>query len=101
MCHLQRHISINTLYLHAPGRVLVEEGFNDHSLAGALDVAGPVSSSMVSDQSLKHAGACAWTMMVDTFASKSKFLSNSLLSRFFARYAEPDVEAKDAFTVPD
>jgi len=36
-------------------------------------------------------------LTVDAFASKS----NSLLPRFFARYAEPDAEAEDAFTVPD
>jgi hypothetical protein len=36
-------------------------------------------------------------LTVDAFASKS----NSLLPRFFARYAEPDAEVEDAFTVPD
>ncbi len=92
MCHLQCHIHSNTLYLHAPGRVLVEEGVDDYSRAGALDVAGPVSSSLVRDQSLKLAKACGWTLTVDAFATKS----NSLLSRFFTRYAEQDVEAEDA-----
>ena len=41
--------------------------------------------------------ALGWTLTVGAFASKS----NSLLPRFFARYAEPDAEAEDAFTVPD
>ena len=36
-------------------------------------------------------------MTVGAFASKS----NSLLPRFFARYAEPDAETEDAFTVQD
>ena len=36
-------------------------------------------------------------MTVDAFTSKS----NSLLPRFFARYAEPDAEAEAALTVPD
>ncbi len=97
MCHLQRHIRSNTIYLHAPGHVLVEEGVDDHSRAGALDVARPANSSLVRDQSLKLAKACGWTLMVDAFASKS----NRLLPRFFARYAEPDAEAEKAFTVPD
>ena len=62
-----------------------------------MDIAGPVSSSLVRDHSLKLAQSLGWTLMVDAFASKS----NSLLPRFFARYAEPEAEAEDAFTVPD
>jgi hypothetical protein len=97
VCRLQRHLRCDTLYLHAPGRVLVEEGVDDLSQAGALDIAGPVSSSLVRDHSLKLTRTLGWTLTVDAFASKS----NSLLPRFFARYAEPDAEAVDAFTVQD
>jgi hypothetical protein len=97
VCRLQRHLRCDTLYLHAPGRVLVEEGVDDLSRTGALDIAGPVSSSLVRDHSLKLAQSLGWTLTVDAFASKS----NSLLPRFFARYAEPEAEAEDAFTVPD
>jgi hypothetical protein len=49
MCYLQRHLRSNTLYLHAPGRVLVEEGVDDHSRARAIGVAGPISSGLVRD----------------------------------------------------
>ena len=44
-CRLQLLIGCNTLYLHAPGRTLVDEGVDDYSRSGALDVAGPVSST--------------------------------------------------------
>ena len=40
---------------------------------------------------------CGWALTVDAFASEA----NSLLPRFFARYAEPRAEVEDAFTVPD
>ena len=96
-CHLQRRVLCHTLHLHAPGRVLVDEGVDDHSRAGALEVSGPVSTPRVRDLALRLAAACGWTLTVDAFASHS----NALLPRFFARYAEPSAEAEDAFTVPD
>jgi hypothetical protein len=48
-------------------------------------------------RSLQLAASCGWTLTIDAFASAS----NSLLPRFFARYAEPSAEVEDAFTVPD
>ena len=95
--HLQRRIRCNTLFLHAPGRVLVDEGVDDLSRMGALDIAGPVSSPRVRELSLRLAASCGWKLTVDAFASEA----NSFLPRFFARYAEPAAEAEDAFTVPD
>ena len=94
---LQRRLRCTTLHLHAPGRVLIDEGVDDLSRSAALEVAGPVSSSRVRERSLRLAAACGWTLTIDAFASES----NKFLPRFFARYAEPTAEAADAFTVPD
>jgi hypothetical protein len=96
-CLAQRKARCQVLTLHAPGRVLVEEGVDDHSRDGALEVAGPVSSRLVRQRALSLAASCGWTLTVDAFASAS----NSLLPRFFARYAEPTAEAEDAFAVSD
>jgi hypothetical protein len=66
------------------------------SLETAADVAGPVSSPLVrSDADL--ARSLGWELTVDAFASEA----NSLLPRFFARYAEPLAEAEEAFEVND
>jgi hypothetical protein len=96
-CIAQRQARCLVLTLHAPGRVPVEEGVDDHSRAGALEITGPVSSRLVRQRALTLAASCGWTLTVDAFASDS----NSLLPRFFARYAEPSAEAEDAFPVPD
>ena len=95
-CRLQRRVGYNALHLHAPGRVLVAEGVDDYSRSGASEIAGPVSSDLVRAQARQLASLCGWSLTVDAFASES----NSLLPRFFARYAEPRAEAEDAFTVP-
>ena len=96
-CHLQRRVRCNPLYLHAPGRVLVAEGIDDHSRDGALEVAGPTSGPRIRQLVLALAKTCGWTITIDAFASES----NCLVPRFFARYAEHAAEAEDAFTVPD
>ncbi len=99
-CLLLRRVRYQTLLLHAPGRVLMDEGVDDHSRDGALEVAGPVSSALVRHRALAVlalAVSCGWTLSVDAFASES----NSVLPRFFARYAEPAAECDDAFTVSD
>jgi hypothetical protein len=87
IAHWQARCQVLTL--HAPGRVLVEEGVDDHSRAGALDVSGPVSSRGVRQRVLALAASCGWSLTVDAFTSAS----NSLLPRFFARYAEPTAES--------
>ena len=94
---LLRHCRSTPLYLHAPGRVLVDEGVDDHSRDGALDIAGPVSSALVRNHARTIAANLGWSLTVDAFATES----NTFLPRFFARYAEPRAEAEDAFTVPD
>ena len=95
-CMTQRRERCQTLLLHAPGRVLVDEGVDEDSRDGALEVAGPVNSARVRSRALALAASCCWTLSVDAFASES----NSLLPRFFAWYAEPAAEVEDAFTAP-
>jgi hypothetical protein len=57
-CRLQRRVGFNTLHLHAPGRVLVAEGIDDHSRSGASEVAGPVNSDLVlGDSELRPASS--------------------------------------------
>ena len=43
LCRRQRPLRCSLLYLHAPGRVLVDEGVDDASRSMAKEVAGPVS----------------------------------------------------------
>ena len=66
-CRLQRHVCCQTHYrdLHAPGRVTasswtLDEGVDDHSRAGALEVsvAGPASSELVRSHARQLAAAC-------------------------------------------
>ena len=92
---LQHAARCNTLYLHAPGTVLIEEGVDDLSRETAADVAGPVSGTLVRSHALRLAASLGWKLTVDAFASEA----NSLLPRFFARSAEPRAEAQDAFSV--
>ena len=94
---LQHRVQCNTLFLHAPGRTLIEEGVDDHSRAGALEVVGPASSPYLRDRVHALARDLGWPLTVDAFATEA----NALVPRFFARYAEPQAEAEDAFTVPD
>ena len=96
-CRLQHRVRCNTLFLHAPGRTLVEEGIDDLSRAGALEITGPVSSQYLRERACALARDLGWPITVDAFATEA----NALVPRFFARYAEPRAEAEDAFTVPD
>jgi hypothetical protein len=94
---LQRDARCHSLFLHAPGSQLVAEGINDLSRTSAAAVAGPVSSPLVRSHADLLARSLGWELTVDAFASES----NSLLPRFFARYAEARAEAEDAFEVND
>jgi hypothetical protein len=85
------------LYLHAPGRVLVDEGVDEASRSMAQEVAGPVSGPALRNKVQEVAAGLGWDITVDAFASAE----NALVPRFFARFAEPLAEAVDAFTVPD
>jgi hypothetical protein len=94
---LQRDARCHALFLHAPGSQLVEEGIDDLSRTTVADVAGPVSSPLVRSHADLLARSLGWELTVDAFASEA----NSLLPRFFARYAEARAEAEDAFAVSD
>jgi hypothetical protein len=96
-CRLEHRLGCNTLHLHAPGRVLIAEGVDDLSRDRALEVAGPSSGPLLRSKALQLAELHGWRLTIDAFASES----NSLLPRFFARYAEPAAESEDAFTVCD
>jgi hypothetical protein len=97
MCKLERRIGCESLHLHAPGRVLIDEGVDDLSRDDALTVTGPSSSPDLRTRAHALAYSLGWVLSVDAFATAS----NTIVPRFFARYAEPDAEAEDAFTVPD
>ncbi len=56
-----------------------------------------MSSPLVRSHADLLARSLGWELTVDAFASEA----NSLLPRFFARYAEPRAEAEDAFEVND
>ncbi len=76
---------------------LYAEGVDGLSRKTAADVAGPVSSPLVRSHADLLARSLGWELTVDAFASEA----NSLLPRFFARYAEPRAEVEDAFEVND
>ncbi len=94
---LQRDARCHALFLNAPGSQLVAEGIDDLSRTTAADVAGPVSSPLVRSHADLLARSLGWELTIDAFASEA----NSLLQRFFARYAVARAEAEDAFAVSD
>jgi hypothetical protein len=96
-CRLERTIGCHTLHLHAPGQTLIDEGIDDLLRDTAADIAGPVSGPGLRERVLSLAASLGWTLTINTFATSA----NTLLPRFFARYAEPDAEAEDAFSVGD
>jgi len=97
LCRRQRPLRCSPLYLHAAGRVLIDEGVDDTSRSLAQEVAGPTSGKLLRDRVFAIARGLGWDITVDAFASSE----NSLVPRFFARFAEPLAEAEDAFTVGD
>ena len=97
LCRRQRPLRCSPLYLHAPGRVLIDEGVDAASRSMAKEVAGPVSGKFLRDKVSAVALRLDWHITVDAFASHE----NTLVPRFFARYAEPMAEAEDAFSVGD
>jgi hypothetical protein len=86
MSRLERRIGCESLHLHAPGRVLIDEGIDDLSRDTALKVTGPVSSTDLRLRVQTLASSLGWTITVDAFATAS----NAVTPRFFARFAEPD-----------
>jgi hypothetical protein len=86
------------LYLQPPGRVLIDKGIDGLSHDTALDIAGLATSDFFWDlvQRVAHSAGPDWRVTVDCLASAR----NTRAPRFFARLAEPDAEAEDAFAVP-
>ena len=84
-------------FLHAPGRVLIDEGVDDLSRDFAIQVSGPVSNAYLRDLAASLLASCGWSLTIDAFASTD----NAIMPRFFARFAEPAAEFEDAFGVPD
>ncbi len=67
--HLERRVGCETLHLHAPGRVLIEEGVDDDlSLTTAEEVSGPVSSAFDRQEVTRLAQRLGWTLTVDAFS---------------------------------
>ncbi len=97
MSRLERRIGCESLHLHAPGRALIDKGIDNLSCDTALEVTGPVSSPDLRLRAHTLASSLGWTITVDAFATAT----NAVTPRFFARFAEPDAEAEDAFTVLD
>jgi hypothetical protein len=87
------------MYLPFPVRSrpgLVKRCVDEYYHAGAIEVAGPVSTPFLRARALCLVSNCGWTLTVEDFASESK----ALLPRLFARYTKPPAEAAD-FTVPE
>jgi hypothetical protein len=121
-CRLQRRIGCNALYLHAPGLTLVEEGVDDLSRAGALDVAGPMparpalrfsvnkccvwpgpsvgqSPSMLSLPSPTPVSLASSHAML-SHALKPRTLSRSLTGRFLAAHTALSSTARPSSPIP-
>jgi hypothetical protein len=85
------------LFLHAPGKTLIAEGVDDASRRLASAIAGPACSVALRNRIFALASQLGWSISVDAFAS----ISNRLVARYFAEFAEPQAEAVDALAVTD
>lgn len=90
-------LRVEPLFLHAPGKVLVDEGVDDASRSLAVSISGPACSPRLRAEVHAIASRLGWRITVDAFAS----LCNRVVNRFFSEYAEPDAEAVDALSVTD
>ena len=97
MTTLCAELGISPLFLHAPGKDLVEERIDDASRRLASAIAEPALPPAL--RSLVHevAAGQGWSISVDLFATAS----SCLVDRFFSEYAEPKAEAVDAIAVTD
>ena len=75
---------------------LIREDIDAASRTGALALHGPAITQ--SAASLVHASASSlgWRISIDLFASRK----NNITPRFFAQFAEPDAEGRDALAQP-
>jgi hypothetical protein len=97
MTTLCAELEINPLFLHAPGKELVEEGIDDASRRLASAIASPAYSDHLRCLVHKAAADQGWTVTVDLFATAKYCLAE----RFFSEFAEPRSEAIDALAVTD
>ena len=88
-------LNCDTLFLHAPGRDLIEEGIDRLSRDVAISLRGPSCNTSLRLLINKMAVSLHWTLSVDLFATSS----NTLTPRFFSRFPEPLSEFEDAFGV--
>lgn len=97
MNQLCADLDATPLYLHAPGKALVDEGVDDASRRLASAIAGPACSEALRRQVHELASLVGWEIALDAFASAS----NRLVPRYFSEFAEPLSEAVDALAVTD
>jgi hypothetical protein len=97
MNQLCADLDATPLYLHAPGKALIEEGVDDASRRLASAIAGPACSEALRRQVHELASLVGWEITLDAFASAS----NRLVPRYFSEFAEPLSEAVDALAVTD
>lgn len=90
-------LDIEPLFLHAPGRELVDEGVDDASRRLAASISGPACSASLREIVHRTAASLGWIITVDAFASTC----NALVPRYFSEFPEPRSEAVDALAVTD
>ena len=88
-------LNCDLLFLHAPGRDLVEEGIDRLSRDVALSLRGPSCNADLRLKIYNMAATLGWVLSIDLFATSS----NALTARFFSRFPEPQSEFEDAFGV--
>ena len=88
-------LNCDLLFLHAPGRDLVEEGIDRLSRETAMSLRGPSCNTQLRKDIHAMAITLDWKLSVDLFATAS----NAITARFFSRFPEPLSEFEDAFGV--
>ena len=88
---------VDPLWLHSPGLQLIKEGVDGESRVAPAEALGPAVSDQLWARVLTLAQAVGWPITVDAFA----VAANTRAPRFYSRFAEPQAEATDAFSVPD
>ncbi len=66
-CRLELDLGCNTRHLHAPARVLIDEGVDDLSRDRALEVAGPVSGPLLRQKALQLAQVLGRRLTIDAY----------------------------------
>ena len=84
-------LDVDPLFLHAPGRTMVDEGIDDASRSLAQRIRGPACNESFRSIIFAAAGRRGWSISVDAFVSSA----NRLVARYYSEYAEADSEAVD------